>query len=291
MSTVHHLGPLAQFEVDSVRRIEIEGRVLAFARIGDDVYAIGDRCSHAEASLAEGEVDAGACTIECPKHGAAFSLTTGEPRTLPATKPVPVIVTVVCTAQCAASFFTTLSGAAQYICTGTNIAAGVTSAIVTGGIHFLLNDYAMPVTTPTLREWGIGDFGKEKFKVGEKDPIWMRAGTDILRAALANRDSTELKDVIIFRRDADGLLREQVYAKGAALEGGRWTLNGVTVYYRGNEKPDQMPTLVYSGSLRPAAAGTTSSTRAAIRSRASSATSTSAASLTCRIIIRCPRAR
>ena len=60
-------------------------------------------------------------------------------------------------------------------------------AIVTGGIHFLLNDYAMPVTTPTLREWGIGDFGKEKFKVGEKDPIWMRAGTDILRAALANR--------------------------------------------------------------------------------------------------------
>ncbi len=128
-------------------------------------------------------------------------------------------------------------------------------AIVTGGIHFLLNDYAIPVTTPTLREWGIGDFGKEKFKVGEKDPIWMRAGTDILRAALANRDSTELKDVIIFRRDADGLLREQVYAKGAALEGGRWTLNGVTVYYRGNEKPDQMPTLVYSGSIRPAAAG------------------------------------
>ena len=28
--------------------------------------------------------------IECPKHGSAFSLETGEPMTLPATQPVPV---------------------------------------------------------------------------------------------------------------------------------------------------------------------------------------------------------
>jgi 3-phenylpropionate/trans-cinnamate dioxygenase ferredoxin subunit len=30
------------------------------------------------------------CTLECPKHGSAFSLTTGEPDTLPATVPVRV---------------------------------------------------------------------------------------------------------------------------------------------------------------------------------------------------------
>ncbi len=30
------------------------------------------------------------CEIECPKHGSTFSLTTGEPQTLPATQPVPV---------------------------------------------------------------------------------------------------------------------------------------------------------------------------------------------------------
>ncbi len=28
--------------------------------------------------------------IECPKHGSTFSLLTGEPQSLPATKPVPV---------------------------------------------------------------------------------------------------------------------------------------------------------------------------------------------------------
>jgi 3-phenylpropionate/trans-cinnamate dioxygenase ferredoxin subunit len=29
------------------------------------------------------------CEIECPKHGSAFSVKTGEPLTLPATQPVP----------------------------------------------------------------------------------------------------------------------------------------------------------------------------------------------------------
>ncbi len=57
-------------------------------RLGDEVYAIGDRCSHAEASLAEGEVFDGA--VECPRHGSEFDLATGDPGSFPATKPVPV---------------------------------------------------------------------------------------------------------------------------------------------------------------------------------------------------------
>ena len=59
-------------------------------RIGEEFHAIGDRCSHANYSLSEGEIDAEDCTLECWKHGALFSLTTGEPLTLPATQPVPV---------------------------------------------------------------------------------------------------------------------------------------------------------------------------------------------------------
>lgn len=128
-------------------------------------------------------------------------------------------------------------------------------AILAGGLQFLLNDTAIPATTPQLRDWGIGDYGRDKLKVGEKDPIWMRAGTDILRAGSANVDSTELKDVIIFRRDANGLLREQIYAESAALSGGRWTLSRVVVYYRDNLEPSKLDTLVYSGSMKPAQAG------------------------------------
>jgi 3-phenylpropionate/trans-cinnamate dioxygenase ferredoxin subunit len=59
-------------------------------RIDDDFYAIGDVCSHADVSLSEGEVDVETKHIECWKHGSCFSLETGEPDTLPATRPVPL---------------------------------------------------------------------------------------------------------------------------------------------------------------------------------------------------------
>lgn len=74
---------------NSAIRVDKDGHRLAVVRIGDDWYCIGDQCSHAEASIAEGEVWPDECEIECPKHGSAFSLKTGEPLTLPATQPVP----------------------------------------------------------------------------------------------------------------------------------------------------------------------------------------------------------
>lgn len=69
-------------------RVTIGDTRIAMFRIDDDVYAIGDRCSHAEASLAEGEL--WDTSVECPRHGSEFDLITGEPHALPATEPVPV---------------------------------------------------------------------------------------------------------------------------------------------------------------------------------------------------------
>jgi 3-phenylpropionate/trans-cinnamate dioxygenase ferredoxin subunit len=75
---------------NSARRFDVDGYRIALVRIGDDFYAIGDECSHADYSLSEGDVWPEECEIECPKHGSTFLLTTGEPQTLPATRPVPV---------------------------------------------------------------------------------------------------------------------------------------------------------------------------------------------------------
>ena len=74
----------------AARRFEIDGVAVAVVRIDDDVYAIGDVCSHANVSLSGGEVWCDEREIECPKHGSMFDLTTGEAVTLPATQPVPV---------------------------------------------------------------------------------------------------------------------------------------------------------------------------------------------------------
>ena len=67
----------------TARRFDVDGHRIALVRIGDDFYAIGDTCSHADYSLSEGDVWEDECEIECPKHGSTFSLKTGEPQTLP----------------------------------------------------------------------------------------------------------------------------------------------------------------------------------------------------------------
>jgi 3-phenylpropionate/trans-cinnamate dioxygenase ferredoxin component len=70
-------------------RVEVDGHRLAVVRIDDDFYVIGDTCSHADVSLSEGEVLTAEREIECWKHGSTFSLLTGEPQCLPATRAVP----------------------------------------------------------------------------------------------------------------------------------------------------------------------------------------------------------
>jgi 3-phenylpropionate/trans-cinnamate dioxygenase ferredoxin component len=71
-------------------RTEIDGRAIAIFNVDGDFYALDDTCSHAEASLSEGDLDVDFCSIECPLHGSQFDLRTGEPLTLPAVEPVAV---------------------------------------------------------------------------------------------------------------------------------------------------------------------------------------------------------
>jgi 3-phenylpropionate/trans-cinnamate dioxygenase ferredoxin subunit len=72
-----------------MRLVEAQGRKIGVFRCGDgELYAIEDRCSHDDGPLAEGEFDAGACTVECPRHGSLFDLRSGRPKTLPAFQPV-----------------------------------------------------------------------------------------------------------------------------------------------------------------------------------------------------------
>ena len=77
-------------ESGEARRFEVGEHRVALVRIEDDFYAIGDRCSHEDYSLSEGEVWPDERELECPRHGSTFDLTTGEACSLPATKPVPV---------------------------------------------------------------------------------------------------------------------------------------------------------------------------------------------------------
>jgi 3-phenylpropionate/trans-cinnamate dioxygenase ferredoxin subunit len=72
------------------RRFDLGRLSIALVRIDDSWFAIGDRCTHQDISLAEGEIHPEELEIECWKHGSCFSLVDGEPSALPATKAEPV---------------------------------------------------------------------------------------------------------------------------------------------------------------------------------------------------------
>lgn len=54
--------------------------------IDGEFYATEDQCSHGMANLSEGELDGD--VVECPWHGGAFYVKTGEPAERPCTVPV-----------------------------------------------------------------------------------------------------------------------------------------------------------------------------------------------------------
>jgi len=65
-------------------QVDVDGKPVCVARIGDEVFAVSNICTHSYAELSDGEIKD--YSIECWLHGADFDLRTGEAVTLPATE-------------------------------------------------------------------------------------------------------------------------------------------------------------------------------------------------------------
>ncbi len=71
-----------------MKQVSVWGDVVGLYRVGRDVYAINDYCSHEETFLTEGDFEVEDLEVECPLHGSRFNVVDGSVRILPATKPV-----------------------------------------------------------------------------------------------------------------------------------------------------------------------------------------------------------
>lgn len=67
---------------------DFEYESVIVVNVGGTFFAVADRCTHDDGPLGDGEIDAPACVIVCPRHGARFNLKTGA-ATFPAVEPVP----------------------------------------------------------------------------------------------------------------------------------------------------------------------------------------------------------
>jgi 3-phenylpropionate/trans-cinnamate dioxygenase ferredoxin component len=84
----HRACSLADLPPEGAIGVKVDGVPVAIIRVGGEVYALHDVCSHAEVPLSEGDVYDH--TVECWLHGSCFDLRTGEPTGPPATKPVAI---------------------------------------------------------------------------------------------------------------------------------------------------------------------------------------------------------
>lgn len=66
--------------------VVVEGDDIALFRVKDDIFATDDLCTHAEASLVEGDQEG--YIITCPRHGGQFDIRTGAPKHFPVFSPI-----------------------------------------------------------------------------------------------------------------------------------------------------------------------------------------------------------
>ena len=81
------VGAVEDLAPGEPRLVEVDGTPVCLVNVDGAIRAVHDVCTHAFESLSGGWVEGD--TIECPRHGATFSLETGEVLSPPATRPLP----------------------------------------------------------------------------------------------------------------------------------------------------------------------------------------------------------
>jgi 3-phenylpropionate/trans-cinnamate dioxygenase ferredoxin component len=82
------VASLADLPPGGKKAVDVAGRSILLCRDEDRVFALENRCSHADQPLDCGRMRWG--WIACPTHGAKFDLETGAPLSPPATEPIAV---------------------------------------------------------------------------------------------------------------------------------------------------------------------------------------------------------
>lgn len=85
MSDFVAVAKLSELADPGRQLVEVDERLIVLFRVGGDVFALDDVCTHDGGPLGEGELEDH--TIACPRHGAKFDIRTGEALSMPATKP------------------------------------------------------------------------------------------------------------------------------------------------------------------------------------------------------------
>ena len=82
------VAQVSEIKPGEMMAVEVDNEQVLLANVDGNIHAVDDVCSHAYASLSEGDLNG--VEVECPLHGGSFNVTTGEVVGPPADEPVRV---------------------------------------------------------------------------------------------------------------------------------------------------------------------------------------------------------
>ncbi len=88
MSDWADVGDIADLEASSHLEAEVDGFRVRVTRVNGTLYAFEDRCTHDDSPFDDATIED--CEIICPRHGARFSLRSGEALSPPAYEPLRI---------------------------------------------------------------------------------------------------------------------------------------------------------------------------------------------------------
>ena len=74
--------PLEVLKPESISRFQVAEEDVLLCRVGDEVFAVENKCSHMEVMLDGGKLQS--YELCCPSHGARFDVRTGQHLSAPA---------------------------------------------------------------------------------------------------------------------------------------------------------------------------------------------------------------
>ena len=86
MSDFEKVATLDEIPASGRKSVVFDDRAVLVLRVGNDVYAVEDVCSHDGQPLTDGALEG--TSIECPRHGARFDVRSGRPLCMPAVEPI-----------------------------------------------------------------------------------------------------------------------------------------------------------------------------------------------------------
>jgi len=81
------IAPVSELPNGERLFIEVEGKAIVIFNIVDQLFAIGDICTHDDGPLGDGDLEG--YNIVCPRHGGEFDVRTGKVMQMPAVVDIP----------------------------------------------------------------------------------------------------------------------------------------------------------------------------------------------------------